>query len=297
MTELSQFKGAGTALVTPFTSTGRIDETALRQLVDFQIDNGIDFLVPCGTTGESATMTLDEHLFTVDTVVKQAAGRVPVLAGAGGNCTHKVIDMAKAVAETGVDALLSVTPYYNKPSQEGLVAHFTAIANAVNLPIVLYNVPSRTQCNMLPDTVLRLSEIDNVVALKAASGDISQIGEMAVKKPENFLILSGDDPNTLPIIALGGSGVISVVSNQAPAEIVQLTHLCLEGKFAEAMTLQKRLFQLMRLNFIEVNPVPVKAGLAMMGMMEEYYRLPMVPMSDEKKTMLRAEMERLGLIS
>jgi len=297
MTDLSKFQGAGTALVTPFQADGRIDEAALRRLVDFQIENGINFLVPCGTTGESATMTLDEHLLTVSTVVDQTAGRVPVIAGAGGNNTHHVVDMAKAVAATGVDGLLSVTPYYNKPTQDGLVAHFTAIANAVDTPVVLYNVPSRTQCNLLPDTVVRLAEIDNIIALKAASGNIGQIGEMAVKKPDDFLILSGDDPNTLPIMALGGSGVISVLSNQVPAEIARLTRLCIEGRFSEAMKIQKRLFNLMKLDFIEVNPIPVKTGLAMMGLIEEHFRLPMVPMTAANKALLRQEMEVLGLLS
>jgi 4-hydroxy-tetrahydrodipicolinate synthase len=204
--------------------------------------------------------------------------------------------MAKKVSELGVDGLLSVTPYYNKPTQEGLFHHFKTIAESVSTPIVLYNVPGRTSTNLLPDTVVRLAEIENICALKAASGNIGQIGELAIKVPEGFKILSGDDPNTLPIIAFGGVGVISVISNQVPSLVVQLTHLCLEGKFKEALKIQRKLFNLMKLDFIETNPIPVKAGLAMMGLIEENYRLPMVPMAKENKEKLRKGMEELGLL-
>ncbi|MCK5145465.1 4-hydroxy-tetrahydrodipicolinate synthase [bacterium] len=297
MIKSNSFRGAGTALVTPFDSKNNVDVNALQRLVDFQIDQGINFLVPCGTTGESATLSFEEHMEVIETVVKQTKGRVPVIGGAGGYNTEKVIEMAKAVEKLGVDALLSVTPYYNKPTQEGLYQHFKAIANAVDTSIILYNVPSRTQCNMLPDTVVRLAAIENIIALKAASGNISQIGEMAVKKTDDFILLSGDDPNTLPIIALGGSGVISVISNQVPADIVKLTALCLDGQFDRAMEVQKRLYKLMKLNFIEVNPIPVKAGLAMMGLIDENYRLPLSVMNESNKALLANELKNLGLLS
>lgn len=296
MKQLKDLKGCGTALVTPFRGDGRIDFNALQKLVDYQIDGGIDFLVPCGTTGESATFTLDEHLQVVDTVVKQAAGRVPVIAGAGGNNTAKVIEMAKEVAGLGVDGLLSVTPYYNKPTQEGLYQHYKAIASAVNSPIIVYNVPGRTSTNILPDTAVRLSTIDNVVGIKEASGNIGQIAQLAAKVPDDFKILSGDDATTIPIISLGGVGLISVISNQAPAKMSKLTHLCLEGNYTEARKIQRELFNLMTLNFIETNPTPVKAGLAMMGMMEEVYRLPLVKMKDSNKKLLENELRNLKLI-
>jgi len=296
MAGLRDLKGCGTALVTPFQSDGRIDEKALERLVDFQIRGGIDFLVPCGTTGENATLTLEEHLRVIEIVKKRAGGKVPIIAGAGGYNTAKVIDMAKRVASLGVDGLLSVTPYYNKPTQEGLFQHFRAIAEAVDLPMIMYNVPGRTSTNLLPDTVVRLSTMDTIVGIKEASGDISQIGELAVKVPDHFKIISGDDANTLPIIALGGVGVISVVSNQAPSMVKELTHHCLAGNFKKARELQRKLYPLMKLNFIETNPIPVKAGLAMMGFIEESYRLPMVCMAKENKEKLRRAMKELGLI-
>ena len=297
MGRLDDLRGCGTALVTPFKADKSIDEKALRGLVDYQLEGGIDFLVPCGTTGESATMTQEEHLRVVEIVVDQAGGRVPIIAGAGGYNTAKVIEMAKRVAGLGVDGLLSVTPYYNKPTQAGLVAHYEAIAGAVETPIILYNVPGRTSCNLLPDTVVALSKVDHTAGVKEASGNIAPIGELAVKVPEGFNILSGDDPNTLPIIAFGGVGVISVVSNQAPEMVVKLTHLCLEGKFQEALAVQRKLFNLMKLDFIETNPIPVKAGLVMMGLMEENYRLPLIPMQDENRKKLRAALAELGLVT
>ncbi len=297
MSTLHNLRGCGTALVTPFTDSGEVDYKAVTRLVEFQISKGIDFLVPCGTTGEVATLSTEEHLKVVETVVSAANGRVPVIAGAGGYNTAKVAETARQIAGLGADGILSVTPYYNKPTQEGLVQHYLSIADSIDLPIILYNVPGRTQCNMLPDTVVRLSGHVNIIGIKEASGNIGQIGELAVKKPADFLLLSGDDPNTLPMIALGGVGVISVVSNQAPEDVIKLTHLCLENKFKEALTVQARLFNLMRLDFIETNPIPVKAGLAMMGFMEEIYRLPLVPMSAENREKLRRELKNLGLIT
>jgi 4-hydroxy-tetrahydrodipicolinate synthase len=296
MVKAKNLRGCGTALVTPFKATGQLDEAALTKLVNFQITQGIDFLVPGGTTGESATLTMAEHLRVVEIVVKGANGRVPVIAGAGGNNTAHVIEMAKSIASLGVDGLLSVTPYYNKPTQEGLFQHYRALAAAVKLPIIVYNVPGRTSTNLLPDTVVRLSAIDNIIGIKEACGDISQINELAVKIPPSFKLFSGDDALTLPIIALGGMGVISVISNQAPMMTTELTRLCLDGKFDVARDLQRKLYALMKLNFIETNPIPVKAGLAMMGLIEESYRLPLLPMSEDNKRKLRSAMVELGLI-
>ncbi len=297
MTNLKNLHGCGTALVTPFKADGQLDEAALQRLVDFQIHEGIDFLVPCGTTGESATLTMAEHLRVVEIVMQHANGRVPVLAGAGGNNTAHVIEIAKRIESLGVDGLLSVTPYYNKPTQAGLVQHYRALAEAVKLPIIVYNVPGRTSTNLMPDTVVKLSAIDNIIGIKEACGDINQITELAVKIPPDFKLLSGDDALTLPIIALGGVGIISVISNQAPKMMAELTRLCLEGKFEAARALQRKLYNLMKLNFIETNPIPVKAGLAMMGLIEESYRLPLVPMSEENRRKLRNAMEELKLVA
>lgn len=296
MKSLAELKGCGTALVTPFTSSGALDEDALRRLVNFQIEEGIDFLVPCGTTGENPTLSEEEHLSVVAVTVDEARGRVPVIGGAGGNNTLKVIDMARKVAAAGADGILSVAPYYNKPNQEGLYLHFKEIAESVDAPVIVYNVPGRTGVNIEPDTVARLAEIENIFALKAASGNISQITEVAVKAPKNFKIFSGDDAITLAITALGGSGVISVAANQAPKLMSRFVGACLKQKFDKAMELQKRLFPLMKLNFITTNPIPVKAGLAMMGLIEEQYRLPLAPMSREKKELLRRGMEDLGIL-
>ncbi len=295
MTKRTSLQGCGTALVTPFTADGRLDEVALARLVEFQIDEGIDFLVPCGTTGESATLSIEEHLRVVEVVLQRAKGQVPVIAGAGGNNTAHVIEMAKRTEGLGVDGLLSVTPYYNKPTRQGLFQHYCALAKAVKLPIILYNVPGRTSTNLLPDTVVELSTIDNIIGIKEASGDINQIGELAAKIPVGFKLFSGDDAVTLPVIALGGAGVVSVVSNQAPRMMTGLTHLCLDGKFEQARALHGKLYRLMKLNFIETNPIPVKAGLAMMGLIEESYRLPLVPMSEEHRQMLSSAMKELGL--
>jgi 4-hydroxy-tetrahydrodipicolinate synthase len=296
MTDLKQLKGCGTALVTPFQEDKKIDENALKKFVQFQLDEGIDFLVPCGTTGESATLSLEEHLRVVEIVKETAADRVPIVAGAGGNNTHKVIQMAKEVEKLGVDALLSVTPYYNKPNQEGLYHHFKAIAESVHIPIILYNVPPRTNTNILPETVLRLSKIENIVGIKEATGNISQISDQAMLYPDDFIMLSGDDINTLPIIALGGKGLISVASNEIPGKMSQFVHLCLDGKFAEARDLQKQIYPLMQANFLEVNPIPVKAALAMMGLIEENYRLPLVPITKENKEKMKKILMDLKLM-
>ncbi len=296
MKNLKNLKGCGTALVTPFLEDGSLDLKSLRRFVDFQVGDGIDFLVPCGTTGESVTLSFEEHIEVVKTVCDQNKGRVPVIAGAGGNCTSRVIELARAVERTGADGILSVAPYYNKPSQEGLFQHFKAIAGAVSLPVIVYNVPGRTSSNILPETVARLAEIDNIIGIKEASGNINQMGELAVKIPEGFVVLSGDDANTLPLIALGGTGLISVASNEIPGVMARFTRLCVEYKFKEAMQIQKKYLPLWTGNFIDTNPVPVKAVLAMMGMVKEVYRLPLVPMKEGSRKILEGIVKELGLI-
>ncbi len=296
MLEIANLRGCGTALVTPFKEDLSIDEEALRRLVEFQITEGIDFLVPCGTTGESATMSDEEQRRVVEIVLQEARGRVQVIAGAGGNNTAHVIELAREYERLGVRGLLSVSPYYNKPNQEGVYQHFRAVAEATDLPVIVYNVPPRTSVNILPDTLLRLAEIANIVGVKEASGDISQIAEIATRAPEGFKILSGDDSITLPLMALGGAGVISVASNQAPRQITALTRACLENDWDEARRLNRELFPLMKANFIEPNPGPVKAGLALMGRIKEVYRLPMVPVQAETKERLRSILVDLKLV-
>lgn len=296
MLEIANLKGCGTAIVTPFNDDRSIDEEALRRFVDFQISEGIDFLVPCGTTGESVTLSAQEQRRVVETVLQAAGGRVQVIAGAGGNNTAHVIDTAREFEKAGVRGLLSVAPYYNKPTQEGIYQHFRAIAESTSLPIILYNVPGRTSVNILPETVARLSEIPNIMGIKEASGDISQIADVIARVPEDFKVFSGDDSITLPTIALGGVGVISVASNEAPRQMAALTRACLENNWDEARRLNKELLPLMKVNFIESSPGPVKAALAMMGKIKEVYRLPMVPVSEQSKETLRKVLVDLKLI-
>jgi 4-hydroxy-tetrahydrodipicolinate synthase len=272
--------GVGTALVTPFARDGSVDEQAVRRLVRRQIESGIHFLVPCGTTGESPTLTRDEHLRIVALVVEEAGGRVPVLAGAGGYNTSEVAELARACEALGADGILSVTPYYNKPTQAGLIRHYEAIAAATSLPIVLYNVPGRTGCNIEPRTVARLASIPAVVGIKEASGNMTQMCEVCRAVPEDFIVLSGDDAMTLPLMAVGGKGVISVASNLSPVAMVQMVEAAEQGDFAAARAMHARLLPLMLVSFVESNPIPVKAALAMMGLLEENYRLPMVPPSE-----------------
>ncbi len=295
MSDISNLKGCGTALVTPFKKDLSIDEGALRRFVEFQIGEGIDFLVPCGTTGESPTLNDDEHRRVVEIVVEGARGRVPVIAGAGGNNTAHVIKLAQECERLGVDGLLSVSPYYNKPMQEGLYQHFKAIAEATSLPIIVYNVPPRTNVNILPDTIVRLAEIPNIIGVKEASGDISQIAEIITRVPPEFKVFSGDDSMTLPLIALGGVGLISVAGNETPGKMTALTRACLDNNWDEARRLNRSLWALMKANFIETSPGPVKAALAMMGKIEEVYRLPMVPVKPETKEKLRAVLVDLKL--
>jgi 4-hydroxy-tetrahydrodipicolinate synthase len=293
----AKFRGCGTALVTPFKSDGAIDEPALRKLVQWQIESGIDFLVPCGTTGETPAMSLDESLRVIDIVVEVAARKVPIVAGATSNATHDAVAKAKAVAaRKGVDYILTASPYYNKPTQEGQYQHFKAIAEAVDKPLVLYNVPGRTGANIEPATLVRLAQIKNIVAVKEASGNMSQIADVCAMVPEDFLIFSGDDAITLPVISLGGVGIISVVSNQIPREMSQMTRLALEGKWDDARRLQKKYLALMQANFLESNPMPVKCVLAMMGKIEENYRLPMVKVKPETRAKLEAVARECGII-
>jgi 4-hydroxy-tetrahydrodipicolinate synthase len=294
---MTMFTGCGTALVTPFRSDQSLDERAMRSLVERQIEAGIDFLCPCGTTGESPTLSHDEHVRVVEITAEQARGRVPVLAGAGGYDTNKVIQMVAALERLGVSGILSVTPYYNKPTQEGLYQHFRAIAESTRLPIVLYSVQPRTAVNIEPATVLRLAEISNIVGIKEASGSISQMASITARAPENFVVLSGDDAVALPLTALGGRGVISVVSNQIPAEFGELARAAVSGNFKRARELQRKYQALMEINFVETSPGPVKFAMARMGLLEPVWRLPMVPPQPASQQKIEAVLESLGLLA
>src|SRR5436853_1781512 len=296
MLEIANLRGCGTALVTPFNEDRTIDEASLRALVEWQIAEGIDFLVPCGTTGESATLNDDEMRRVVEIVLQTAQGRVQVVAGAGGNNTAHVIEVAHEYERLGVRGLLSVTPYYNKPTQEGLYQHYRAVAEATSLPIIVYNVPPRTNVNLLPDTLLRLAEIPNVVGVKEASGDISQIAEIVTRAPAGFKVFSGDDSMTLPVVAVGGVGLISVASNEAPRQMTALTRAAIDNNWDVARRLNRELWPLMKVNFIEASPGPVKAALVMMGKINEAYRLPIVPVTDATRERLRAVLADLKLI-
>jgi 4-hydroxy-tetrahydrodipicolinate synthase len=290
------FTGCGTALVTPFRRDFSLDDTTLRKLVHRQVEAGIDFLVPCGTTGENPTLGRHEYLRVVEITLEEAKGRVPVLAGAGGYNTADVIALAKELKAMGVDGILSVTPYYNKPTAEGLYRHYKAIASAVSLPVIVYSVPRRTGTNIDVATLKRLAEIENIVGIKEASGDLSQVASMLGHLPEDFLVLSGDDALALPIIALGGKGLISVVSNEIPAEMTQLIRECLESHFDKARRLQRRFLPLMEVNFIESSPIPVKAAMAAMGLLEPVWRLPLCPPKPENEEKIRGVLECLGLV-
>jgi 4-hydroxy-tetrahydrodipicolinate synthase len=299
---MTTFTGCGTALVTPFRKDLSLDEDTLRKLVRRQIQAGINFLVPCGTTGESPTLTHKEHLRVVEITLEEAKrdeakGKVPVLAGAGGYSTAEVIELARELNQMGADGILSVTPYYNKPTQEGLVQHFQAIAKAVPLPIVVYSIQGRTGVNVEPATLKRLAEIDNIVGVKEASGNIGQMATVINYVPERFSVFSGDDAITIPLIALGGRGVISVVANEIPAEFSQLTKLALAGDLAGARAIQRQWFALMEVNFCEVNPGPVKAAMGMMGLLDPVFRLPMVPPSEANRAKIEAVLKSTGLLA
>ncbi|MFN9429186.1 MAG: 4-hydroxy-tetrahydrodipicolinate synthase [Acidobacteriota bacterium] len=289
------FQGCGTALVTPFQKNGSLDEAALRRLVRRQIEAGIHFLVPVGTTGESPTLSLEEHLRVVEIVVAEANGQVPVLAGAGGYWTDDVIDLIERIEKLGVDGILSVTPYYNRPTQEGLYQHYKALAKATRLPIILYSVQGRTGVNIEPATVKRLAAIRNIIGIKEASGSMAQVARIVNEVPEGFLVLSGDDSVTIPLMALGGHGVISVVANQIPGEMANLAEACLNQDFGTARAIQRHYLPLMEVNFIQSNPIPVKASLARMGLCKPVWRLPLVPPSAPSLDKIQAVMAQVGI--
>jgi len=291
------FAGAGVALVTPFTKDGALDEAALRRLVRRQVEGGIDVLVPCGTTGESATMSGDEQARVIEITVAEAAGRVPVLAGTGSNDTQAAMEKTRRAAGLGVEGVLSVGPYYNKPTAEGFYRHFSAIADSSPVPLVFYNVPGRTGSNIDVKTQLRLAAHPNIVAVKEASGNLGQVMEILRDRPDGFEVLSGDDAFTLAFMAYGAEGIISVAANQVPGPMHELSAACRRGDFAAARLLHNRLLRLMNLNFVESNPIPVKASLALMGLCEESFRLPMCPPSESTREALRAALRELGLLA
>jgi 4-hydroxy-tetrahydrodipicolinate synthase len=290
------FQGCGTALVTPFRQDQSLDEEALRRLVHRQIEAGIHFLVPCGTTGENPTLTRQEHLRVVEITREEAKGKVPVLAGCGGNNTREVVALAKDLEALGADGLLVVTPFYNKPTPDGLFEHYRAISQATRLPIVVYNVPGRTALNVEPATLARLATLETVIGVKEASGNISQMASIFQMVPNDFAVLSGDDAITLPLIALGGVGIISVVSNEVPYAMARMTSLCLEGDFPGAVEMHRRLHALMEINFIESNPGPVKAAMALMGLLEPVWRLPATSPRPESWRKIEKVLSDLGLI-
>ena len=293
----NNWAGCGTALVTPFTTSGALDEAAVRRLTRRQIDGGIHFLVPCGTTGESPTLSDTERQRVVEIVVDEAAGRIPVLAGAGGYNTRDVIGLAREMERVGASGLLSVAPYYNKPSPEGMYQHFRSIAESTALPIIVYNVPGRTGCNIDVATLVRLAAIPNIVGVKEASANMTQMCEICRALPGDFNVLSGDDAFTLPLMAVGGRGVISVAANEAPAEMVQMVEAAERGDFKAARALHTRLLPLMLVNFVESNPIPVKAAMARMGLLEEVYRLPMVPPREASRQKTEQVLSDLGLVT
>lgn len=298
MCNLEWLHGCATALVTPFTTKGEIDEEKLRTLIELQIAGDVRLLVPCGTTGESATMTEEEDRRVIRITVEAARGRARVIAGTGSNSTVSAIEYSRHARELGADAVLVVAPFYNKPTQEGLYAHFRAVAEAISdLPLVLYNVPGRTATNIAAPTVLRLArEVENIVAIKEASANLAQMMAILAGRPEGFRVLSGDDAWTLPLIALGAEGVVSVAANEAPDLMSRMVALALAGKWLEARTLHYRLLPLMEVNFIETSPGPVKAALAMMGLIEESLRLPLVPIQDKSRARVREVLSELGLL-
>ena len=291
----TRWTGCGTALVTPFTKTGALDEAAITRLARRQIEAGVHFLVPCGTTGESPTLSHTEKLRVVELVRAEADGKVPVLAGAGGYDTRSTVTLAQDMVRLGVDGLLSVTPYYNKPSPEGLYQHFQTLASSVDAPIVVYNVPSRTGCNIDVSTLMRLAALPTVVGVKEASGNLGQMAEVCRSAPNDFSVLSGDDAFTLPLLAMGGKGVISVVSNEVPSEMARMVRAALDDDFATARALHTRLLPLMQVNFVESNPIPVKAAMAELGLLEEAYRLPLVSPRPAARARITAVLKELGL--
>lgn len=294
---MQNYKGAITAIVTPFTKKGAVDIRALKNLVEFQIQNGINGIVACGSTGEAATLNQDEYFLVVKTVVEKTNGRVPVIAGAGSNDTQKAIYFSRLAKKAGAQCLLHVTPYYNKPTPNGLIAHFKSIAQSVNLPIILYNVPGRTGANVMPSIILRIAkEVPEVIGVKEASGNITQVMDLVAHAPKDFSVLSGDDALTLPMMIVGALGCISVVANEAPKDFSEMVRFALDGQWEQAKKLHYKLFDLMNSNFIETNPLPVKTALAAMGKITEHFRLPLVPMEHRNKETLLAVLKEVQLI-
>ena len=292
----TRFTGVGTALITPFRKDGSVDEAAVRRLVKRQIEAGVHFVSPCGTTGEAPTLSPKEKLRIIELVVNEAGGRVPVLAGCGGYDTREVIELARELERVGVDGLLSVTPYYNKPTQEGLFQHYKAISESTSLPIMLYNVPGRTGVNLDVKTVVRLSELRNIVAVKEASANVVQMSEIVAAVRDDFMLVGGDDPLTVAVMAIGGRGIVSVASNAAPAEMVQIVELAEQGDYAGARRLHMWLLPFIQVNFLEANPIPVKAAMAAMGLIEESYRLPLVPPSPAARDRIMQVLQDLKLL-
>lgn len=292
-----QFSGSLVALITPFRD-GKVDEGKLRDLVEFHVKNGTDAIVPCGTTGESPTLTHDEHKRVVEVVVQAAAGRIPVVAGTGSNSTHEAIDLTAHAAKAGADGALMVAPYYNKPTQKGVIAHYKAVAESVDVPIIIYNIPGRTGMNILPETLATLaSDCSNIVGVKEATGNLEQMTQTILACGPDFTVLSGDDTLTLPLMSVGGKGVISVIANLVPGETAELTHAALDGDWKRARELHLRLFPLSQAMFIETNPIPVKEAAAMMGLIRTAeYRLPMCPLSDANREKLRKVLVSQGLV-
>ena len=297
MARLKKFRGTGTALVTPFKKDGTIDETALRKLVDYQIAGGVEAIIPIGTTGESPSISSDEHRRILEIVIERSRGRIKVFAGSGSNYTKRAIELTHLAKELGADAAILVAPYYNKPTQEGYFQHYRAVAEAVDIPLIVYNVPGRTGGNIAASTTLRMAEeIPSIMAVKEASGNIAQIMEIARNRPKHFSLLSGDDAITLPILSVGGDGCISVVANQLPKDFSDMVRAGLSGNWKKALQIHNKLLPLMNANFIETNPIPVKASLAMMGMINEIYRLPMVPMGSKNRKALKRILHDLHLV-
>ncbi|MGH9340615.1 MAG: 4-hydroxy-tetrahydrodipicolinate synthase [Acidobacteriota bacterium] len=291
------FSGCGTALVTPFTAKEEVDLDAYRRLIRWQVESGADFLVPCGTTGESVTLRDKEYRQVIRTCVEAASGEVPVLAGAGSNSTEHTVHFSRIAQEEGASGVLSVTPYYNKPTQEGLFRHFSTLAGALTIPVVLYNVPGRTSVNLLPETVIRLAGVENIVGVKEASGNLIQVMEIVAARPPGFIVLSGDDGMALNIVALGGDGLISVASNLIPGEMSHMIALARQGNIVESRKIHYRYFRLMQLLFVETSPIPVKYALSRMGRITESYRLPLCPLSDLSKKKVDQELEQLELVT
>ncbi len=291
------FQGTGTALVTPFKKNGSVDEVALCELVHFQIKGGVEALVPCGTTGESPTLSHEEQSRVIEIVVEESKGKAKVFAGAGGNNTYEVVEKAKNAKAAGADAILSVSPYYNKPTQEGIFQHYAAIADAVDIDIIVYNIQGRTASNVEAQTILRMAEeIPRVIGVKEASGNLGQMMEIAHHRPAHFSLLSGDDQLTVPLMALGGDGCISTTANEVPKMFSDMVRFCLKEKWEKARALHFKLLHLMNANFVETNPIPVKAALAMMGMCEEVYRLPLVPISEKNREKLKKALQELHIL-